>query len=155
MSALHLIPFGINFTITVTALFFILRKPLRKFVYQRHEKIKDLVHFANKSEKEAQDRLEQAEKLLSTMSEEEKRITAQEIDKAQRRAKSLLEKNEESVRRMEADAQRIIENEARQLEEALFLSLLNRAEGSAKEKISSTVKEKEQKELLKKAVNQL
>ncbi|RYZ97742.1 MAG: hypothetical protein EOP11_21615, partial [Proteobacteria bacterium] len=73
MAAAHLhdvIPYAVNFSVVVVILAVVLKKPARKFIYQRHERMKDAFESATIAHQKAATRAEAARQAVAGLGQE-------------------------------------------------------------------------------------
>lgn len=121
------VPYAVNFSVVVVFLAVMLRKPLRKFVYQRHERMKDSFEAAAMAHQKASSRASQARRALEGAVAEEDSILSRERQFAEQEKKEIQQKTDHESSRLLAEAERMAANEQ---DEAL---------GSVKEKFLDMV----------------
>ena len=124
-----LLPYAFNFTIVVVALYFMMRKPAKKFVYQRHEKMRDAVESAAAAHRKAQERSSAAKKALAAVESEERAISQREKAGAQQESKEIQDKAQADATRIAREAERLAgveQEEATDRVKGQFLNLVVR-----------------------------
>ncbi len=124
-----LIPYFINFTIVVILCVAMGRKPLRKFVYQRHERMRDAVESAAIAHRKASARADAAKKKLAAVAQEERSILSKEAAGAEAEKKDILDKAHAEANRVAREADRLAgveQEEAMERVKGQFLNLVVR-----------------------------
>lgn len=124
-----LIPYAINFGIVVALIVAMGRKPLRKFVYQRHERMRDAVESAAIAHRKASSRAEAASRSLGAVAQEERAILQRESAGADQEKKEILEKAQAEAQRVTREAERLAgveQEEATERVKEQFLNLVVR-----------------------------
>ncbi|MCO5142410.1 MAG: hypothetical protein M9962_04895 [Oligoflexia bacterium] len=105
------IPYAFNASVVVVILFVLLRKPTKKFVFQRHERMKDLFESAKKAKLEAEQALSSAQLNLEQFKKNEQQLFSKEVEKIDREIQELKTKNEDEIKRLKVEADRLVKNE--------------------------------------------
>lgn len=138
-----IIPYAINFSIVAGSAIYFGRKPLAKFVFQRHERIKDLVESAANAQKEAKKRFEEIMKSIEGSSKEVEILLSESEEDAKAEAKAIVEKAEADAAKVKADAEKIVEYERNgQLEilkQKVIYQALQQAENSLRKDMNDDV----------------
>lgn len=100
-------PYFVNFTITLVLIVVMARKPLRRYVYQRHERMKDAVESAAKAHAKALARSEAAKRAISALSAEEQSMVARERTQAEQEKSEILQKSRAEAERVLREADRL------------------------------------------------
>ena len=127
-SGIHqVIPYIVNFSVVVVILVVATKKPLRAFVYQRHERIKDSVESAKIAFDKAEARKNAAEKIRAQIGQEEKRLLTEELARAEELKKEILTKGQLEAKRVALESQRLGQVEREEAERGMrkkFLELV-------------------------------
>ncbi len=121
------IPYAVNFSVVVAFLAVVLRKPLKKYIYQRHEHMKDAVESATLAYRKAGDRHASAKSALERIAEEERGYLAKERLQNEREKKEILEKAKAEAQRLLREADRLSgveQDEASERVKQQFLDLV-------------------------------
>ncbi len=124
-----LLPYFVNFAIVIVLLVLMTRKSLRKFVYQRHERMRDSFASAAMAHKGATDRAESAKRSLAAIQSEESALLQEEVMAANQEAREILEKADAEVRRVVKETDRLVgveQDEASSGVRGQFLALVVR-----------------------------
>lgn len=122
-----LIPYFVNFAIVVGLIVWYGRAPLRKFVYQRHERMRDAVEAAARAHKKATARAEAASRALAGVSAEEKSVLARDAVTVDQEKREILDKAQAEAVRVAREAERLAgaeQDEATDRVKGQFLDLV-------------------------------
>lgn len=103
----EVVPYAVNFGIVVVILATVLRKPTRKFIYQRHERMKDAFESASIAHNKATARAEAARLAVSAAAKEEESLVARERQFAEQEKQEILNKAQAEAKRVHDDAERL------------------------------------------------
>jgi F0F1-type ATP synthase membrane subunit b/b' len=98
MAAQHIqdvVPYAVNFSIVVAILAVVVRKPARKYIYQRHERMKDAFESATIAHQKAATRAEAARKAIGTLGQEEAAVMTRERQYAEQEKADRLASHEQ------------------------------------------------------------
>jgi F-type H+-transporting ATPase subunit b len=149
------VPYAVNFSVVVVFLAVMLKKPLRKFVYQRHERMKDSFEAAAMAHQKASARASQARRALEGATAEEDSILSRERQFAEQEKKEIQQKTDHEAARLLAEAERMAANEQ---DEALgsvkekFLDLVVR---ETEDSLRKGLKKDDHSAILKRAQNSI
>jgi F0F1-type ATP synthase membrane subunit b/b' len=136
----HVLPYIVNFSIVVVLLFVVGHKPFQKFVFQRHERLKDFVEDSRKVFGTAQSRNTAISSKVSSLDREEREILDAELISARKDAEEVVAKGDAEAERILKDATKMAAAEAAEIEarvKAQFLDqVLNSVEGRLKEDLN-------------------
>jgi F0F1-type ATP synthase membrane subunit b/b' len=150
-----LIPYFINFGIVIALLVWMLRAPFRKYVYQRHERMRDAVEAAAIAHRKASDRAEAAKRALATVSAEEKRVLAQDAATVDQEKKDILDKAQAEAHRVGRETERLAsaeQDDAGDRVKGQFLDLVVR---EAEETLKRSLKKEDHSAIIKRANNSI
>ena len=147
-----IIPYAVNFSIVVAIGVYYGCNPLRKFIYQRHERQKDLLEFAAKEKEESKKRIEKMQALLSKLPEEKKRIFEETRRLNELEIKSILDKPEKEKNRLNKDIEEAIRNEKLQTRKALRNQFVDKIVKTTESKIKLGMKEVDHRALVSMAI---
>lgn len=150
-----LVPYAINFSLVFGAIGYFGRAPLRKFVYQRHERQRDLVDAAAAAKKNAEKRFIEVQDNLKRLTEDGRKILQEAEQEAKAEALQILKRADAEVARLEKDAERIIANEEEQQANALRGHMLEMALASAETKLRSGMKKEDHSAIIRVAKRKL
>lgn len=108
----HLLPYAVNFSIVIALLMVLTRNPLKKFLFQRHERIQDQVLSSEKQFQAAKLKNDSLQAQKSALQNEFKALEAREKEAAEASTKKLLASANEESRRIESESKRLAVNEA-------------------------------------------
>lgn len=150
-----LVPYFINFAIVLVMVFVMARKPLRKFVYQRHERMRDAIEAAAVAHRKAATRAEEAKRALSALPAEERNILQRETNSAEQEKKEILEKAQAESQRVLKEADRLVaveQDEATDRVKGQFLDLVIR---ETEDNLKRSLKKDDHSAILKRAQNSI
>ena len=151
----EVIPYAINFSLVVVLLAVVARKPVKKFLYQRHERMKDFLEDSARVHARASKRNQEATHKLAQLSAETQTMIAREISAAKAEAAEMLVKAKEEAERVAKEAQRLADAEASDSQEqvkSIFVDLvISQAEGSLK----AGLKKDDHSAIIKRAQNSI
>jgi F0F1-type ATP synthase membrane subunit b/b' len=129
----------------------VLRKPTRKFVYQRHERMKDAIESAAIAHRKAEDRAMAARKAVeglaaetSTLAERERR--AAEIERAE-----IIEKARQEAERLAKESDRLAQVEHEEASDRVKEAFLGEVVSAAEESLRRGLKRDDHSAILKHA----
>lgn len=146
-----LIPYFVNFAIIVIGLGFAISKPFSRFVYQRHEHIRDLVESAKKEKLLIEAKMKELESGLTHLRATSEKMLNDERAAATAEALQIADKSRQEAARIEADADRIIENELREGELKVKAIFVNQVIADAESKLQKDLKREDHAHLVKRA----
>jgi F-type H+-transporting ATPase subunit b len=151
----EVIPYAANFSIVVVMLALLLKKPLRKFLYQRHERMKDALESAAIAHKKAAARAEAARRSVQRLAQEEAAILDRERRGAEVERKELLQKAQEESDMVLREADRLSQVEQEDASERVkdrFLELVVR---ETEDSLRRGLKKDDHSAILKRAQNSI
>lgn len=123
----QIVPYAVNFSIVVVLLVFIARNPLKKYLYQRHERMRDFLEDSARVHAKSLERNKAVSAQLSSAEREMGRIVEREIAQAKQEAQEHVQKSHEEVERIEKEAQRLADTEGSESEgrvKSVFVDLV-------------------------------
>ena len=150
-----LVPYFVNFSLVVMGLVFAGRKPLRKFIYQRHERMRDLVESAAIAHKNASARERVAREALVGVLKEEAGLLLRESESAEQEKREILEKAGVEVKRVNGETERLVgveQDEAVERVRERFLALVVQ---EAEDGLRKGLKRDDHSAILKRAQNSI
>ncbi len=150
-----LIPYAINFSIVAGSFIYFGRKPLAKFVFQRHQRLKDQVESAEVAKKEATKRFEEVMKSLENSEKEIELLLAETEKDAKSEALEILTRAESDAEKLKSDAERILEHEKTAQLSAMKQKLIVSAVGKAKDTLQKGMNDEVHTKMLNVAKSQL
>lgn len=151
----EVVPYAVNFSVVVVFLAAVLRKPLRKFVYQRHERMKDAFESAAIAHKKAADRAGAAKRAQAGLPAEQDSIRKRERDFAEQERKEILQKGEAEAARVVAEAERLASSEQDEAAGAVKEKFLAMIVKDAEESLRKGLKKDDHSAILKRAQNSI
>ncbi len=146
-----LVPYFVNFAIVVAMVFFMARKPLRKFVYQRHERMRDAIEAAAVAHKKAAGRAEEAKRALTGLAGDERSILEREAASAEVEKKEILEKADAEARRVLREAERLAAVEQEEASDRVKGQFLDLVIGETESTLRRSLKKDDHSAILKRA----
>jgi F0F1-type ATP synthase membrane subunit b/b' len=146
-----LLPYIVNFSIVVVAVFFFAAKPLRKHLYQRHERMRDAFQSAAIAHQKASERISAAKDSLAKLGADEKSLLQKEAESAKLECKEILDKASAEAKRVLAEADRLAsveQDESAERVKGQFLELVVR---EAEENLKRGLKKDDHSAILKRA----
>lgn len=150
-----LLPYIVNFSIVVVAVFVLARKPLRKHLYQRHERMQDAFQAAAISHRKASDRIAAAKSSMANLNEEERALLAKQAEVAKREKSDLLEKAKAESQRVLAEAERLASVEQEESSDRVKAQFLELVVREAEENLKRGLKKDDHSAILKRAQNSI
>jgi F0F1-type ATP synthase membrane subunit b/b' len=146
-----LLPYAVNFAIVVVILVVALRKPLRKYLYQRHEHMKDAFESATIAHSKALARAEAARKSVSGLAKEEADLSTSERAFAENEKKEILAKSQQEVARVAAEAERLASFESANASEKVKEEFLRLVVSQTEESLRKNLKKDDHSAIVKRA----
>lgn len=150
-----LLPYFVNFAIVLALVVFMARKPLRKYVYQRHERMQDAFEAAAIAHKRAAERADVARRSLAALANEERALLQRESASAEQEKREIMEKAQAEALRVAKDAERLAgveQDEAADRVKNQFLDLVVR---ETEESLKRGLKRDDHSAILKRAQNSI
>jgi F-type H+-transporting ATPase subunit b len=144
-------PYAANFSLVVVFLAVMLRKPLRKFLYQRHERTKDAVESAAIAFDKAQAKAEQARAQLAKVAAEEAGLLQRERSQAEVERAEILAKAASEARRVSAESARLAQVEQEEASDRVKDQFLELIVAEAEERLKRGLKKDDHSAILKRA----
>ena len=150
--ALHsVIPYVVNFSVVVVLLFILIRKPAKKFLYQRHEHMADQIQSAGKAYEKAAARNHTAKQVLAEFSTEEASLLQQEKLNAQNEKQEILSKATAEASRVTLEANRLAEVESAETATKLQKEFIDLVVSVAETNLTNNLKQNDHEEILRHA----
>lgn len=150
-----LIPYAFNFSIIAGAAAYFGRAPIRKLVYQRHERMKDLVESATKAKKGAEKRFLEVQTKLQKITEESRKLLQEAEADAKSEAAQLLARADHEVARLRTDTDRILKNEEEHRSTDLRNNMINQAIVAAEASLRKNLKKEDHTAIIRRAKSRL
>ncbi len=150
-----LIPYAINFSIVIVLCVIMFRKPLQKFVYQRHERMRDAVESAAIAHQKASARAEAAKRSLAGISAEERTILSKEAAGADLEKKEILAKAQAEAQRVGREAERLANVEQEEATDRVKGAFLDLVVHATENSLRSGLKKDDHSAILKRAQNSI
>lgn len=151
----EVVPYAVNFSIAFALLFVIGRKPLRRFVYQRHERLKDFIENSTQVFQQAQARHEAAVARLKNIDGEEQEIIAAEVAGARCDAEEMVAKGRAEAERMRVEASRLMAVEAGEIAGRVKAEFLDKVLEAAGLRLKEGLGGDDHKEILRQAQSRI
>ncbi|MGE3261414.1 MAG: hypothetical protein AB7K68_06525 [Bacteriovoracia bacterium] len=148
-------PYLVNFTITIILLVFMTRKSLRRYVYQRHERMKDAVESAAIAHQKALARIEAAKKSVAAADSEEQKMSSSERGQAEQEKAEILLKSKAEAARLLSDADRLAASEREDAFEKVKEQFLDAVVQGAEQKLKQNLKKDDHSAIIKRAQNSI
>ncbi len=137
-----------NFAVLVTALFFVLKKPVADALNGRIEDIKNQLDELEGKKTDAENTLAEYEKKIATLSDEVDVIEAQYKEQGEAAKQRILEAAKNSAEKMEVQAKKNIENEFQRAKQELQAEIMTKALEAAEEIVKKSISDKDQDRLV-------
>lgn len=148
-------PYFVNFTITVVLLVVMLRKPLRVYVYQRRERMKDAVESAARAHQKALARSEAAKAAITHADAEEKKMAAHERSQVELERNEILQKSKAEAARLEQEAERLAAAEREEAFEKVKEQFLAAVVQGTEQELKRGLKKDDHIAIIKRAQNSI
>jgi F0F1-type ATP synthase membrane subunit b/b' len=145
----EVVPYAVNFSIVVVFLSVVLRKPLRKYVYQRHERIRDSIESATIAFNRAKERADRASAALRGLAGEVQGIKESERQAALREKQQIEAAAQTESARWALEGQRMAEADAQEAGQKIKEQFLRLVVAQAEAKISGGLDKGRHEEILK------
>lgn len=146
-----LLPYAVNFSAVVLIVTVVAKKPLRKFVFQRHERIKDFVESSALAHRRAAERAEAAKRATAQLAAEAQKIKQADLDSAGREAAEILAGAEKEAARVRRDAERMMAVEAAEMEEKIRSRFLDQVISRVETKLQSGLRTDDHAKIVRRA----
>jgi len=147
----EVIPYAVNFSIVLVILAVVVRKPARKYIYQRHERMKDAFESATIAHQKAATRAEAARKAVGGLGQEEASIMTRERQYAEQEKADLLAKANAEAQRVGQDAERLASHEQSDASGRVKQEFMNLVVAKAEESLRQNLKKDDHSAILKRA----
>lgn len=148
-------PYFVNFTITIILLVFMTRKSLRRYVYQRHERMKDAVESAAIAHQKALARIEAAKKSVAGADSEEQKMSSSERVQAEQEKVEILQKSRAEADRLLAEADRLAASEREEAFDRVKEQFLDAVVQGTEQKLKQNLKKDDHSAIIKRAQNSI
>ena len=150
-----LLPYAVNFSIVIIFLVYVARQPAKKFLYQRHERMKDSFEAAARAHQTAKDRSAAARGALQSVAAKESEIISTERKFAEQEKKEILEKSNIEAKRVLSEAERLVsveQDESADRVKSVFLDLVVRG---TEDSLRKSLKKDDHSAIVKRAQNSI
>jgi F0F1-type ATP synthase membrane subunit b/b' len=147
----EVVPYAVNFSVVVVILAAVLRKPTRKFIYQRHERMKDAVESAAIAHRKAEDRVKAARQAMERVKQEEAALLQREASHSEAEKAIILEKTKQETQRLSLEADRLAQVEQEEASDRVKGQFLELVVKEAEESLRRGLKKDDHSALLKNA----
>lgn len=137
-----------NFAVLAIALFFLLKKPVAQFLNDRIQSIQEQLDDLETKKVEAEKKLAEYEKNLSTLSSESEKIIGQYKQQGIALKERILEEAASAAGKLEEQARRTIEHEFKQARQQLEGEVFEKAIAKAEEKLKKSITDQDQNKLV-------
>lgn len=144
-----LIPYAVNFSIVIGAALFYGRAPIKKFVYQRHERQRDLIDSAAAAKKNAEKRFLEIQENLRSLGDESRRLLAEAEADAKAEAQTIEKRADADVARVKKDVERILAGEVEQREAGMRKLVVDLAADKATKMLRGQMKKEDHSAILR------
>jgi F0F1-type ATP synthase membrane subunit b/b' len=148
-------PYFVNFAITIALLIFMSRKAIRRYVYQRHERMKDAVESAARAHQKALARIEAAKTNVAGIAAEEQRLSAAERAMVEQEKSEILEKSRAEAARQAQEADRLASAERDEAFEKVKEQFLAAVVQGTEQKLKQNLKKDDHSAIIKRAQNSI
>ena len=148
-------PYFVNFSITVALIVLMARKPLRRYVYQRHERMKDAIDAAAIAHQKAVARSEAAKRAIAASATEEQRLVTQERAQAEQEKREILEKAKTEAARTLEEADRLAAVEREEAFDKVKEQFLDQVVADAEKRLKQDLKRDDHRAILQRAQNSI
>ena len=145
----QLLPYAVNSAIVLVILVLVCRKPLRKYLYQRHEHMKDAFESATIAHAKAQSRAEEARKMVAGLGQEQSALSKSEKESAEGEKKEILSKAQAEAARVASEAERLAGFEAEDASEKVKAQFLNLVIAQTEDSLRKNLKKEDHSAILK------
>jgi F0F1-type ATP synthase membrane subunit b/b' len=145
------VPYAVNFSAVVAILAVILRNPLKKFLYQRHEHMKDAVDAAASVHRKALQRFNAAKGASAGLSQEVSSIATAEKKSAQAEAAEIAQRAQAETLRLNQEADRLAQVEADDASYKVRANFLNQVVAQTEDSLRRGLKKDDHSAILKRA----
>jgi F0F1-type ATP synthase membrane subunit b/b' len=145
------IPYAVNFGAVVVILGAVLRKPMRKFVYQRHERMKDAIESATIAFRKAEDRAKAARKAAEGLAAEMAALAERERRNAEAERAEIIEKGRQEAMRLAKESDRLAQVEQEEASDRVKGAFMTEIVSAAEESLRRSLKRDDHSAILKNA----
>jgi F0F1-type ATP synthase membrane subunit b/b' len=147
----EVVPYAVNFGVVVVILAAVIRKPARKFIYQRHERMKDAVESAAIAHRKAEDRVIAARQAMERVGREEAALLQREAAYSESERAGIVEKSKQEAQRLALEADRLALAEQEDASDRVRGQFLDLVVREAEESLRRGLKKDDHSALLKNA----
>ncbi len=151
----QVIPYAVNFSVVVGLLFVLVKKPLRKYLYQRHERMKDAFESAGIAFKKAEVRNMEAKKSIAALASEENILLAREKQFAEQESAVILSKAKEEAQRIAQEVERLSQVEQEESSERVKNQFVDLVIRETEESLKRGLKKDDHSAIVKRAQNSI
>lgn len=137
-----------NFTVLAVGLFLLLRKPAAQALNGRIQGIKDQLSDLEARKADAEKKLAEYNQKFATLEQEKDRIVSEYVQQGKEAKARILEEAKAAAAKLEAQAQKSIENEFNRAKAGLQEEILDKAMAKAEELIRSRITTDDQEKLV-------
>jgi F-type H+-transporting ATPase subunit b len=137
-----------NFLVLVGALFFLLRKPVSQALSGRIQSIQDQLGDLEARKADAEKKLAEYNRKFATLEQEKEKILAEYVKQGEEAKARILEEAKSAAEKLEAQAQKSIENEFVRARAELQSEILDKAMAKAEELVRSQITAEDQEKLV-------
>ena len=145
----------LDFLLLLIVLILVLRGPLKNFFQKRRNQLEEEIDEARRLQAEALEKLEEYQKRLAGVEEEVARIADQAKRDAEALKARLIAEGKAQAEKLAADAEARIKQERQALRHKLEQQLVEAALATAAEKIRGSLDEGQQREFLRRYVDEM
>ena len=138
----------LNFLVLAGALFFLLRKPVSQFLGDRIKGIQDQFNELDEKKAEAEKKIAECDRRLSTLETESEKIVAQYRKQGEDARQKILKEAEAAVFKLEEQARRNIEQEFQKARLELEAEIFEKAIAMAEDKLKKNITAQDQQKLV-------
>lgn len=151
----EVIPYAVNTTIVVAFLAVVLRKPTRKFLYQRHERMKDVFEVASRQFSVAQERNATAKNMLASLTTGADAFFSKEKALAEKEKAELLESAHSEATRIAKETDRLVAVEGDDALDKVRETFIEMVVGATEENLRKGLKGDDHSAIVKRAQNSI
>jgi F0F1-type ATP synthase membrane subunit b/b' len=148
-------PYFVNFGITIGLLVYFSRDSMRRYVYQRHERMKDAVESAAIAHQKAVSRADAAKRAIAAASAEEESLVARERSQAELEKAEILQKSKAEAERLAREADRLADVERDEAFAKVKEQFLNFVVQGTEQHLKQSLKKDDHSAILKRAQNNI
>lgn len=150
-----LFPYFMNFSIVIVMIVFMGRKPLNKYVYQRHERVRDAVESAANAHRKSAARADAAARAMASFAGEERELLKREAASADQEKNEILSKAQTEVQRVSREAERLAGVEQEEASDRVKVQFLDLVVSETEDSLKRGLKKDDHSAILKRAQNSI